>query len=145
MTDAALPSLAVPPGLALTQGEELRGVFRPDLDAGLRYAESVVALTSQRLCWQPAAGAWTSLDISSAVRLERREYAGLGELRIVDGERTVARFFHTLAVGKEATLLWDALPSRITSGMRPSSSGVSFVFLASGWVRKTKATNGSLR
>lgn len=108
MTDAAPPPLAVPPGLALAPDEKLRALFRPDLDAGLRYAESVVVLTSRRLCWQPAGGGWSSLDVAPAVVLERREYAGLGELRIVDGGRTVARFFHTLAVGKDATLLWDA-------------------------------------
>jgi ATP-binding cassette, subfamily B, bacterial len=112
MTDVALPALVVPPGLALAAGEELRAVLRPDLDDKLRYAESVVALTSQRLCWQTAGGAWSSLALGPAVALDRREYAGLGELRVVDGERTVARFFHTLAVGKEASALWDAFEAQ---------------------------------
>jgi ATP-binding cassette subfamily B protein len=112
MTEAAIPPLAVPPGLVLSPGESLVAVLRPDLDDELRYATSrvgwLLALTSKRLCWQPAGGAWTALDIAPSLRLDRREYAGLSELRVVDGERIAARFFHTLAVGKEATQLWDA-------------------------------------
>ncbi|MBN2575512.1 MAG: DUF1854 domain-containing protein [Deltaproteobacteria bacterium] len=112
MTDVALPALALPPGLALAAGEELRAVFRPDLDDQLHYAESMVALTSQRLCWQKAGGPWSALPLGDAVALERREYAGLGELRVVDDAKTVARFFHTLAAGKEASEIWDAFEAR---------------------------------
>ena len=105
--DPNTPTLATLPGLAVAQGEELRAVFRPDLDEKLRYAQGLVALTSQRLCWQAGDGSWSSEAISPALVLERREYAGLGELRVVKADKGLARFFHTLAAAREATQFWD--------------------------------------
>jgi len=92
--------------------EELCAVFRPDLDENLHYAEQSVALTSRRLCWQAGAGKWADVPLTPALALDRREYAGLGELRVTDGTRTVARFFHTLAAAKEATQFFDAFEAR---------------------------------
>jgi hypothetical protein len=110
--DPTTPPLAPLPGLALAEGESLRAVFRPDLDERLRYAASTVALTSQRMCWQAAGAAWSSVALSPGLALDRREYAGLGELRVADGSRTVTRFFHTLAAAKEATEFWDAFEAQ---------------------------------
>jgi ATP-binding cassette subfamily B protein len=107
MTTAS-DGLAPLPGLSLAEGEDVRVVFRPDLDDHLVYAGSLVALTSQRVCWQPAGGPWSSVGLTATLRLERREHAGLGEMRVTQGARTVARFFHTLAVAKEATQFADA-------------------------------------
>ena len=112
MTDATSQTLAPLPGLVLAEGESVRAVFRPDLDEKLRYATSAVALTSQRVCWQPAGGAWLSVVLSSALRLDHREYAGLGELRLADGTRTLARFFHTLAAGEGAMQFLDAFETQ---------------------------------
>jgi len=106
------PMLVSLPGLALAEGEVLRAVFRPDLDAKLRYATSTVALSSRQLCWRAGNDPWTSVVVSAALALERREYAGLGELRVVDGTRTLARFFHTLAAAKEAAEFWDMFEAR---------------------------------
>jgi ATP-binding cassette subfamily B protein len=108
MTQASFQAVASLPGLSLVDGEELRAMFHPDLDHRLAYAGSCVALTSQRVCWQRAGGTWSSMDMGGGLRLERCEHAGLGEVRIVQGTRTVARFFHTLAVAKEATEFADA-------------------------------------
>jgi ATP-binding cassette, subfamily B, bacterial len=108
MTSASLPALAPLPGLPLAEGEEMRAVFHPDLDGRLAYAGSLVALTSQRLCWQTASASWSSVGLGGALHLQRREHAGLGEIRITQGTKTVARFFHTLAVAKEATQFSDA-------------------------------------
>ena len=112
MTDLALPPFATPAGLVLADGEAVRAVFRPDLDEELRYATSTVALTTRRVCWQAAGRDWTSLPLSPALALDRLEYAGLHELRVADGERVVARFFHTLGVAKEATELADAFEAQ---------------------------------
>jgi ATP-binding cassette subfamily B protein len=98
----------VPPGLILSEGEAVCALFRPDLDQSLRYADATVVLTSRRLCWQASAKGWAEVALSSELALDRHEYAGLGELRVIEGDRTLARFFHTLAVAKEATLLGDA-------------------------------------
>ena len=103
-------------GLALADGEGLLAVFRPDLDSGLRYAASVVALTSRRICWQNEAGAWKTVPLGAGLTLDRREYAGLGELRLSDGTRTLARWFHTLAVTDDATQLLDAFAAELPAG-----------------------------
>ena len=112
MTDAGSPTLVALPGLALAAGESLRAVFRPDLDEQLHYVTAAVALTSARVCWQSAAGPWASVAFATTLKLEQREYAGLGELRVTDGARIVARFFHTLAVAREATLFADAFEAQ---------------------------------
>jgi ATP-binding cassette subfamily B protein len=112
MTDAGSALLPALPGLSLASGETLRAVFRPDLDAELRYVTTTLALTTARVCWQSADGAWSAVACAATLRLEQREHAGLGELRLLDGERTLARFFHTLAVAKEATELVDAFEAQ---------------------------------
>ena len=112
MTDAGPPPLAALPGLSLADGESLRAVFRPDLDEGLRYATTTLALTTARVCWQWPAGDWSSVDLGATLRLEQREHAGLGELRLQDGARRVARFFYTMAVAKQATELVDAFEAQ---------------------------------
>jgi ATP-binding cassette subfamily B protein len=124
MMDAQEPNLPQLPGLALADGETLRVVFRPDLDEQLRYATGVVALTSSRICWQTRNAAWKSVRLSPSLRLHHREYSGLGELRLSDGTRTLARFFHTLAVGEGATQILDAFqvqPGAAKSRPRPVS------------------------
>ena len=108
MTLESPNALAPLPGLSLAEGEDLRAVFHPDLDQRLAYAGSLVALTSRRVCWQPAGAAWSSVGVEDGLRLERREHAGLGEMRVVRGAKTLARFFHTMAVAAEATQFADA-------------------------------------
>jgi ATP-binding cassette subfamily B protein len=124
MMDAQEPNLPQLPGLALADGETLRVVFRPDLDEQLRYATGVVALTSSRICWQTRNAAWKAVRLSPFLTLNHREYSGLGELRLSDGTRTLARFFHTLAVGQGATQMLDAFqaqPGATKSRPRPVS------------------------
>ncbi len=100
------------PGLALAQGETLRAVFQPDLDQSLHYAIGMVALTSHRICWQARETAWTEVALSPALTLHHREFAGLGELRLLDGTRALARFFFTLAAGEGATQFLDAFEAQ---------------------------------
>jgi ATP-binding cassette, subfamily B, bacterial len=106
--ESKTPSLIATPGLSLAEGEILRATFAPDLDEQLHYAAGTVALTSRRLCWQSLGGAWSAVAMAPTLLLDRREYAGLGEMRVRDGGRTIARFFHTLAVAKEVTAFCDA-------------------------------------
>jgi ATP-binding cassette subfamily B protein len=112
MTDATSQILAPLPGLVLADGESVRAVFRPDLDEKIHYAAAAVALTSQRVCWQANGSAWSSAVLSPELRLDHREYAGLGELRLADGTGTLVRFFYTLAVGAGATQLLDAFEAQ---------------------------------
>jgi len=115
----------------LRQGESLRAVFEPDLDERLCYAPSVVALTSARICWrakQDSGGKgadWAELALGEDVKLDRREYAGLGEVRLRQGGETRARWFHTLVTAKDATVFLDAFeaqrPSATTGAARPAA------------------------
>ena len=107
--DQVLPPL---PELALGSGESLCAVFRPDLDEKLHYAAGTIALTSQRLCWRDSIGAWCAAPLSPMLVLAQREYAGLAELRISEGPKTLARFFHTMAASDEATALRDAFEAQ---------------------------------
>jgi len=107
--DILKQTLAPLPGLTLAEGELPCAEFHADLDENLRYAASLVALTTHRLCWRPeGGGAWTSVALGPASEIEPREHAGLGELRVRDGARVVARFFYTLSAAKEATQFCDA-------------------------------------
>jgi len=110
--DMEIPKLPPLPSLALKQGESLRAVFQPDLNEGLHYSPGAVALTSHRICWQGKDAGWSEALLSPALALSHREYAGLGELRLADGTRTVARFFHTLAAGESATRFLDAFEAQ---------------------------------
>ncbi len=109
---AALQTPASLPGLALGQGERVCATFRPDLDTELRYADGVVALTSTRICWQGRGEAWAETRLGGNVSLERSEHAGLGELQLRKGGKTVARWFHTLAAAQGAIDLLDAFEAQ---------------------------------
>ncbi len=112
MTDAASSLLDPPLGLTLADGESVRAIFAPDLDEHLHYTASTLALTSMRVCWKAADGGWTACALTPGLRLDRREYAGLGEVRVIEGTRTVVRRFHTLAAAKEATEFADAFEAQ---------------------------------
>jgi ATP-binding cassette subfamily B protein len=115
-------SSAPPPGLVLGDGEGVRALFVADLDDKLGFARTTVALTSRRLCWKSDAGAWTCVAITGALAAQRREHGGLCELRLRDGERLIARFFHTLAVAKEVTQFCDTIAGQHgQGGARPAA------------------------
>jgi ATP-binding cassette, subfamily B, bacterial len=134
---AALDSPASLPGLALAPGEHVCATFRPDLDEELRYAEGAIALTTARLCWQGGKGTWNEARLGAALYLERSEHAGLGELVLREGDRRLARWFHTLAVAEDAMHLIDAFEAQRGSAEarprpRPPSDEDSGEHLVSG-------------
>ncbi len=121
---AALQTSTAPQGLTLAPGENLHASFSPDLDEQLRYAQGEVVLTSARVCWRKQGGPWAEVRLGAGVGLEQREHAGLGELRVRDHGKTVARWFHTLAVAESAMHLLDAYEAQQgRAGTRPRPQG----------------------
>jgi ATP-binding cassette subfamily B protein len=84
-------------GLELNADEQVRAVFRPDLDDAMRYASQLVVLTDKRVYVQSQGGSWHSEPIGSNSALTHREHGGIGELRLLEAGRGVLRFRHTLA------------------------------------------------
>src|SRR6476469_3581685 len=82
-------------GLELREGEEIRAVFRPDLDARLDYGEGLVVLTNERLAHRAAAEEFQFIDLTPHVELEQGEHAGVGELLVTEAGHAKVRFRHT--------------------------------------------------
>jgi ATP-binding cassette, subfamily B, bacterial len=116
----ALQTLPTPQGLTLAPGESVCTSFSPDLDEQLRYSQGEVVLTSARICWRKQGRSWSQVRLGENVALEHTEHAGLGELRLRDKGKIVARWFHTLAVAESAMHLIDAFEAQLLgSGARP--------------------------
>lgn len=101
--------LLIPNGLKLEAGESLRAVFYPDLDEKLHYATCTVALTNQRIWCQRPGQPVMDMTLSPEIRCDRREHAGLSEVRVFAGKQLRAHWFHTLAEAEGATQFVDAL------------------------------------
>jgi ATP-binding cassette, subfamily B, bacterial len=99
-SDASAPQLA--------PGERVLAVFRPDLDHALRFAESIVVVTSSRVWFRDAEGRGGELLRDEPIEVERREHAGVCELFLRRGAER-GRFRYTLARAREAASLAEAL------------------------------------
>jgi ATP-binding cassette subfamily B protein len=111
--------LIVPDGLQLAAGESLRAVFRPDLDEKLHYGPSTIALTNRRIWCQVPGKPIEEIILSSDLRCERREHAGLSEVRLLSANELRAHWFHTLAETLGATQFADALEALRSEGKPP--------------------------
>src|SRR5688572_11597102 len=89
---ADTPALNVP----LENDEELRAIFHPDLDENLHYAQSLVVATSRRILLQKGE-AFTSFPRTVSLTVKREEHAGVGDLRVMEGGKTLLRLRYTLA------------------------------------------------
>jgi len=104
----AFLSHTAPPDLELGPGESTTAVFRPDLDAELRYDSGVLVLTNARLWSRVGKLDWQSVELSPELELTRYEHAGLGELGLHIGPRPLGRWFHTLAAASGAAAFCEA-------------------------------------
>ncbi|HYP88613.1 MAG TPA: DUF1854 domain-containing protein, partial [Polyangiaceae bacterium] len=83
-------------------------IFRPDLSAELRFAQSVVVVTSQRVWFRDERGQRGELLRDAPIEVERREHAGVCEMFLRRRGEAV-RFRYTLARTRDAAELADAL------------------------------------
>jgi len=107
-------------GLQLEPGESIVALFRPDLSAELRFAESLVVATTRRVWFRDEHGSSGELSRDAAIDVERREHAGVCELFLRPNGAKALRFRYTLAQARAAALLAEAL-GRATNAARASA------------------------
>jgi ATP-binding cassette, subfamily B, bacterial len=90
-------------------GERRLCVFRPDLSQQLQFADSLVVVTSLRVWFRDERGTEGELERDAPIEVERREHAGVCELRLNRAGGGRARFRYTLARAREAAELAEAL------------------------------------
>ncbi len=95
-------------GPELASGELVVAVFRPDLDAALRFSDGIVVATSARLWFRDEQGEARELSRAIPIDVERREHAGVCEMFVRQAGQLV-RFRYTLARAREAAELAEAL------------------------------------
>jgi len=95
-------------GFELAPAEIILCVFRPDLNAELRFSDGLVVVTSQRVWFKDERGAAGELLRDVAIEVERREHAGVCELFLRRAD-AVVRFRYTLARARSAAELAEAL------------------------------------
>ncbi|HXK16399.1 MAG TPA: ABC transporter transmembrane domain-containing protein, partial [Polyangiaceae bacterium] len=96
-------------GPELVPGESVVAVFRPDLSAELRFAESLVVATTRRVWYRDEHGATGEVTRDAGLDVERREHAGVCELFLRREGKKALRFRYTLAQARAAALLAEAL------------------------------------
>ncbi|GAA4340930.1 ABC transporter ATP-binding protein [Pigmentiphaga soli] len=103
----------------LAPGERLLAWAALDLDAGLRFAAGVVALTSARLLALAGGGdAWQAWPLEGRLRLRSHDHAGVGTLELVDDAARLGCWRYTLARQAEVSRLVDAF-ARLAAGEPP--------------------------
>ncbi len=96
----------------LAAGENLLGWLELDLDAELRFAHGLIALTDRRLLsWGEAGGAARAWPLSAALELRHHDHAGVVNLELCDASQRLAQWRYTLNVNAQALRLlaqWEA-------------------------------------
>jgi ATP-binding cassette subfamily B protein len=103
----------------LEPGENIVALFRPDLSAELRFAESLVVATTRRVWFRDEHGQSGELLRDRPIDVQRREHAGVCELWLRSEGAKAVRFRYTLAQARAAAELSEALGRR-AGGPRPS-------------------------
>lgn len=96
-------------GPELAANESVVARFVPDLSAELRFAESLVLVTTRRVWFRDATGQQRELLRDARIDVERHEHAGVCELVLRRDGGGEARFRYTLARARQAAELADAL------------------------------------
>ena len=96
----------------LAAGENLLGWLELDLDAELRFAHGLIALTDRRLLsWGEAGDAARAWPLSAALELRHHDHAGVVNLELCDASQRLAQWRYTLNVNAQALRLlvqWEA-------------------------------------
>jgi ATP-binding cassette subfamily B protein len=96
------------PAPALQPGESVLATLPLDLDAERRFANAALVLTAHRLLASDAARtAWQSWPIAG-LSLHASDHGGIGRIDLVDQDRRLATWWHTMAVHREAQALLAA-------------------------------------
>jgi ATP-binding cassette subfamily B protein len=96
------------PAPALQPGESVLATLPLDLDAERRFANAALVLTAHHLlAWDAARAAWQSWPIAG-LSLHASDHGGIGRIDLVDQDRRLATWWHTMAVHHEAQALLAA-------------------------------------
>jgi ATP-binding cassette subfamily B protein len=105
---SALPPTPAWPAPALQPGESVLATLPLDLDAERRFADAALVLTAHHLlAWDAARTAWQSWPIAG-LSLHASDHGGIGRIDLVDQDRRLATWWHTMAVHREAQALLAA-------------------------------------
>jgi ATP-binding cassette subfamily B protein len=126
----ALPWPIEPP---LAPGETVLATGRFDLDAGLRFSDGAIVLTTKRvIADRPASaagalagdGPWT-WPIGPHTRLDVQLRSAVGRVELFDGDRIVARWLFTPAKADGIHAIEDAFDARVAGpeGLREPAGG----------------------
>ena len=92
----------------LKKDEQVLAWLEIDLNAGLRFAKGLVALTDQRLLARTEDSAeWQNHALRAGLRLTRRDHAGVGSLELFDADGRLALWRYTLGQDIAAGRLID--------------------------------------
>lgn len=80
--------------------ERVEAVFRPNLDEDLRFGDSLVVLTPERILAQAVSSRgpveWLSWPLEAGLELKMRERAGVGAVELIAGATRLAMWSYTL-------------------------------------------------
>ncbi|MBL8397504.1 MAG: ABC transporter ATP-binding protein [Candidatus Accumulibacter sp.] len=112
----------------LADDETLLAWLEIDLDPRLRFADGLIALTSERLLATTGAEQdWQSWPFRPGLALSRRDHAGVGTLELVDDHRLLGAWRYTLGADIAAGRLIDRFQRQLTwrlTGEEPPPSTV---------------------
>jgi ATP-binding cassette, subfamily B, bacterial len=108
--------------LQLTSNENVLAWLEVDLDAALYFGRGLLALTSERLLWQPVAAPqnWHSLPLQPDMQLELVDHAGVGKLSARNATQLMAEWRFTLGHNLQAASLLSRF-NKLQAGHSPAS------------------------
>ncbi len=100
----------------LASGENVLAHVEVDLDAGLRFARGLLAVTERRLLARdPGSEAWRSWDLRAGLSLRHSDHAGVGTLELCDEVSRLASWRYTLGRNVAALQVLDHAERRLES------------------------------
>jgi ATP-binding cassette subfamily B protein len=108
--------------LQLTSNENVLAWLEVDLGAALYFGRGLLALTSERLLWQPADApkTWHSLPLQPDVALELVDHAGVGKLSARNATQLLAEWRFTLGHNLQAGSLLSRF-NKLQAGHSPAT------------------------
>ena len=106
----------------LSSNENVLAWLEVDLDAALYFGRGLLALTSERLLWQPADApkTWHSLPLQPDVALELVDHAGVGKLSARNATQLLAEWRFTLGHNLQAGSLLSRF-NKLQAGHSPAT------------------------
>ena len=113
---ASLPPWRAEVSARLVPGETLQAALEVDLDADLRYAEGLLAVTDRRLLARlPGSAAWQEWPFRPGLRLSHHDHAGVGSLELHEESARLGGWRYTIGSNPAALRLVDEFTRQLQS------------------------------